>query len=381
MIVRTGRGACYAAFPGLFPAMEADMFSMARLRLAGALGLVLLCLGCTGQARNPCERLNAGRDCGSSMQLWIDGQFGAPPAEAYAAGGGELRRIFGVAAFHAIVGVSFVRRPGGNAEVRVDFARPREPYGSQPEPISTLIPDEIWRRAVAATADLRRIKWRPEGPSDEGGITVCADGVLWAVEVTERPGGPVRRRSSSSCEDERLEQVADELIALARSAFPACRALDARNEVAQFALVDCGLLAGDRMAAAAALDRFNDAAIDRFMDEPQQVLPYLMEDASLDWDGAGARGNAAVAMLLVRKMQEADVSRLVADKALGESSDRVRLTGFVTAYVRRPSGESERRFAPFTQIWMRSAGTDFRLASMEVGAFSAEALSAGAKSR
>lgn len=358
------------------------MFSMARLRLAGALGLVLLCLGCTGQARNPCERLNAGRDCGSSMQRWVDHYFRAPPAETYTARGGEVRRIFGVNAFgQGLVGVTFFGRAGGHAEVRVDFARPRRSSLVQPEPIHAELPDESWRQVMAATGDLSPLLTVSPEEREQGVIAVCADGALWGVEATAGRGGPILRRMSNSWDDRRLTRVAQALIALARSAFPACRALEPRDDVEQFGLADCGLLSGDKMAAAEGLNRFNGAAIDRFMDEPEQVRPYLKESASLDWDGAEAHGAGAFAELLVRRIQEGHTSWLVAVEVVGEGHDRVRITGFVTAYVSRPSGESERRFAPFTQIWTRSAGGDFRLARMEVSAFSAEPLSAGAKSR
>jgi hypothetical protein len=343
------------------------------LRRIGALGLILLCLGCAGHPSNTCAQLGAGAGCRSAMRQWIDAEFGAPPAEAYVAEGRELRRIFGVGAFHAIIGISFLHRPGGGSELRIDFARRRLPYASELGPIVTPIPEELWRRAVAATSDLGRIEWRTGGPVEPGSIIVCADGAIWGVEITERPRGPVRRRTSSSCEDKGLPRVADALISLARSAFPECRALKPRYRVEQYALMDCGLLAGDIMAAAEALNRFNEARLDDLDGRgPEEIGPFLAESMVLDWDGARVSGPAAVAPMLDRMARSARNTRLLIDRVTGDGAATVRMSGWALGYFGDPAGETEQRVAPWTQIWNRAAGGDFRLVRMEVGAWKPE---------
>ncbi len=353
--------------------MIADKSYLARLRLIGALGLALLCLGCAGHARNACAQLGSGAGCRSAMLRLIDDRFGAPPANAYAAEGRELRRIFGVGAFHAIIAISFLHRPGGDSELRIDFARRRLPYADELEPITTPITEELWRRALAATSDLGRIEWRTGEPPEPDMIIVCADGTLWGVEITERPGGPVRRRTSDSCEDESLPRVADVLISLARSAFPECRSLKPRYRVDQYALMDCGLLAGDKMAAAEALNRFNEARLDD-PDErgPEEIRSFLADAMVLDWDGARASGPAATVPMLDRMARSARDTRLMIDRVTGNDSATVRMSGWAVGYFGDPAGDPERRIAPWTQIWQRAGGGDFRLARMEVGAWRPE---------
>jgi hypothetical protein len=298
------------------------------IRILIAASLLMLCAGCVGPRFNFCARPTENPECGAYSRQVMTAKFGAESAEDIAERGEHARRIFVKNAFHTgVIGVTFVRRPDGGSEVQVDLPKPREAWRAQPAAIRAPASVELWRRAVAATSDLSPVPMMTREPLEPGDILVCADGWLHIVEIVEGRDGPIRRAIRSSCEEERVGQVRDELAALARSAFPSCALLE--HEVPVFALQDCGALGGERTAAAQALNRFNDLhGVSYRSWSSDEIAPYLRGDASLEWNGVRSKGAAAFARTWAAIPEPGRFSWLTVDSAVAESAERASISGF-----------------------------------------------------
>ena len=337
------------------------------IRILFAPPLLLLSAGCVGRNFNPCPMPTENPECGAYSRQLIAAKFGAESAEEIADRDEQARRIYYVNAFgRGILGTTFLRGPDGKAEVRVDLPRLPGTWRVQPAPIRAIISNEIWTRALAATSDLRPIKPKPDGPTEPGTIVVCADGWLYVVEIVEGRDRPVRRAMRSSCGDERLSKVRDALAAIARSEFPPCAMLDHEFEI--FALQDCGALGGDRNSAAEALNRFNALhGVSAREWAADKIGPYLAEDATLIWNGSQARGRQDFVRSWTQIPATTTASWLEIDTVVGESGDRVVITGFAIGYIRAANGQSDRAHAPFSQTWKRTGAEPFVLTAAEVG--------------
>jgi hypothetical protein len=154
--------------------------------------------------------------------------------------------------------------------------------------------------------------------------------------------------------------------------FPYCARLNPdhhRGSVGQ--LGACEMLAGDRMAAAEALNRFNEFRHARGGDHDPRISGYFASDARIDYQGNSVRpSGVAPHSFWLAQRGGAQRGSLFAIRAEGLTGTRVRITGVMERLEsndERPTAIAYR--APVEMIWAFELSQVYQIESITVGAW------------
>ncbi|RYH06365.1 MAG: hypothetical protein EON57_06640 [Alphaproteobacteria bacterium] len=228
------------------------------------------------------------------------------------------------------------------------------------------VPLATWDRLFAHAKYFDRDLAPRTGKTDD--LALCLHSWVVTVEAVTAPGprGGVRRKTQDACGEGLAVDLAFEMADTAVALLPACALLDAeRHRNAVTRLGACGQLTGDRAAAAQALNRYNAHWFANPQPGSAPSIAYLFHDqAEIEWpDQPRVRGGAAAALAWAGHMQQ---RRFWITRVIGETPDRVRIEGKVQQIADQ---RADWRSADAVQIWTRENGFDFRLRSLQVGAF------------
>ena len=348
--------------------------------LAFLIGVSLL----TGVGQLPAEAAVQGsaRDCRddrgadrcTAEQLRRDlAVYGLEPIEAHRDRGDQVRRVLFVDGYgRDMVAVTFNRAPGRDPTLLVHFPRAE---GQPPRPPSeALVPGETWQQVLQRGQHFDRQLVPVQGPNP---IEICMHSWIYRVEASDPaspPGRPAAARQivESACARGLAQPYAGFLAETALGLLPYCAALDRelhRNAASQ--LRDCGLLEGDRMAAAEALNQ-----IDRLKraDRPEDAaLGRSSFDwrAQLDWAGEqfGGDGGQAYGAWLERTTGDRRAN-LYVRRVIGERADRVRVEAWLARREERPGTGEVSLEAPVEFVLTSSSfDSGLRVERVTVGAF------------
>jgi len=331
-----------------------------------------------GKAADPSDECHdeRGRDLCAAERKRVGQLFGLAPIEAHLEAGDEVRRAFYMDGNgRDVVAIEFIRAHGAAPELRVHF--PRVEGKAPPPPLTAAVDDATWRALLRRTGLFERRLVPPPPPEKRLGegetITVCVHGWLYTVEASELARSEydparVRHRTESSCDDGLTGAAAAEMGAMAVPLLPACARLDLQQHRNEIALLGaCGLLTGDRLAGAVAMNEANNF---RYLEgreddvgDIQASFPF--SGATVDWAGE-AGPERGLAAFWVRKLRETGARALFIEAVDGESASRVRVRAALERYVREARGRRER--APVEQIWVRQ-GSGWVIERATVGAF------------
>lgn len=280
--------------------------------------------------------------CAAEQQQRVRELFGVPPIEELQAAGAEVRRAFFVDGYgRDQIALTFIRARGRDPMVSVHFKREKE--GRVPPPIEALVPAETWETVLQRGQNFdRKLVPLPEAPAN-GAITICLHSWVSTVESVEAPKNAageltIRRITQNACGDSLAVDYSFELAALALPLFPFCEALDPRsqrNNVTR--LTACGLLEGDRLAAANAFNKALELANINGADDAGAARYVFDYSAKLDWAGTqlGGRGGQAF-QAWVERTTGTPTAHLFIHRAVAERSDRVRVEGSLHRYEAVP---------------------------------------------
>ncbi len=299
--------------------------------------------------------------CDAESRRQTRARFGVPSIEELNESGAQVRRAFFVDGYGSEMPViTFIRAPGAGPRVTVSIVRESANGSRRVVELTEELSAPVWDDAIARTELFHRAlapQTMPVTDDEEAAITICLHSWVTTVEAADPPGS-LRMRTQDSCNEGLTTEAGFYLARLAYEALPYCTALelnDYRNRVA--ALQACALLEGDRLAAAEALNRI-DA-----MDDARLLVPvansFLQHNITIEWGAERANGAAAAAALWDAKDQQR--RHLYHTSVIGESANRVRVTGIVYE-----SYEEGARHAEVEQIWTREHAWRFRLSSMRV---------------
>lgn len=263
----------------------------------------------------------------------LRGIYDVLPIKAHQARGDQMRRAFFVDGNgHDVVAIVFVRTPGREPTAWIHF--PRRQGKAASEPLQAEVPKAVWQHVLNRSWLFDRKLVALPTVHDDGSITLCLHPWNYTVEALDLPepdasarADPARRRTGNSCEDDLIQDYANELGRTALPLFPACAALDPagyRNDALR--LEDCAKLRGDRLAAAEVL---NIASGFREPGDPEDspALARLFADgAVVHWEGTVLRGPALEKAWLA-KLKSSRAYYFRAQSVEGLSSEKVRLIG------------------------------------------------------
>jgi hypothetical protein len=309
--------------------------------------------------------------CAAEQHRKVLALYDMQPIETHARAGDQVRRVFYVDGYgRDMVAIAFTRPAGGDAMLSVHW--PRKAGEPARAPATALISGEIWRNVLRRSADFDR-DLQPE-PKDakSDAITICLHSWVYTVEASDRPaqkGGEeqVARKVHDACGEGLAERFAHDAQEMALALVPFCDALDSeqhRNPAAQ--LHACQALEGDRLAAAAALNRITvlNHIGSGDVDKAKQAFRY---DAALDWGGeaaAGAPGGAAD--LWLRKAAVGGRASFYVGRVVGERADRARADGELVRYV-ESGAEPKQQVAPVSLILEARDGFPLMVSRATVG--------------
>jgi hypothetical protein len=303
--------------------------------------------------------------------------FGLDPIERHREAGDQVRRALYVDGYgRDMVAIAYVRPRGRDPVVRVHFRR-REGEAQLPTleaPVPQGVWDDLLRRSARFDRTLDSVR-----EVDDGTMLLCIHGWDYTIEaydpyLSEFEFGEVRRKTENACDEGLVEILAQEMYEAAIPLLPPCALLDRtqyRNGAVQ--LMTCGRLRGDRLAAAAVvnrLDRFKSLESDPFwpleIGAGRAVEDLFDSEAVVDWNGE-RNGEKDPVAFLISKLVGAERSVFIFNLAEGERADRVRVTGALERTT-KAAGKESTESAPVEQIWVRN-GDDFDLESMKIGPF------------
>ncbi|HEX8364256.1 MAG TPA: hypothetical protein VF603_03115 [Allosphingosinicella sp.] len=304
--------------------------------------------------------------------------FGLPPASRRLAAGDQVRRamVFG-RNLNPVVAVEF-RRARGN-EPTVAIYLPRETDSALREPaISAPVPLAAWERVVEASDHFDRelvpLPPRPEPTSDDEIVIYCSDAWVHIVEATdspdtrlgyldESPRSRIRQRVEDTCSGGLANAYADLLVETARQLIPACRALEPRSRGADV-LAICGILDGDRMAAAEAFNRLRGLRDAR---DPARLRSMFSDRIALDWQGTPAARREDATRLWLAGTRADGGAHLFFRRLVGDNANRVRVTAVLEKWTN--CQQSCRLWSAPVELVAESRLDVFEISQARVGAF------------
>jgi hypothetical protein len=320
-------------------------------------------------------RGDRGVDRCADVQRRLRELYGVKAIEAHLGADDQVRRAYYVDGNgRDLVHIAFVRAAGRDPTVWVHF--PRRPGVAALEPLQAPVPKAAWDHVLDRSSLFDRTLAPLERVQADGFITICLHGWGYAIEATDppEPGSgsgrpPPRRAIGNSCDDDLVADYATELARSAVALFPACMALDPqhyRNDASRLAA--CGMLSGDRIAAADVLNSANALREPRDPEDEPVLSALFSDDAVIDWDGSVIRGAPGPARTWLARLKTTRARYFYAESVEGLSSRRVRLLGkLARAQQGVEDGSMER--ASVEQIWVFTPEHDYRVESVKVGPF------------
>ena len=314
--------------------------------------------------------------CSAEQQRLVRELFGVPAIEELQAAGAEVRRAFYVDGYgRDLIALSFTRAAGSDPMLAVHW--PGTSSSPAREPAQVLLPRPVWEEVLTGSEYFDR-DLAPRA-SDSGGPVICMHSWVYTVEAADpargraRPGA-LRRKVEDACGDGLAEAYAVDLSRIALAALPHCAALDPaqyRNEASM--LHACGLLAGDRLAAAEASNqglRINQLSNPEMAASALNVFHYR---ATLSWNGEQLGGDRqAAAHAWIAGLRAEPRTNLWIKSWVGEHENRVRAEGELIRPVEQPSGDPVLYRAPVTLVWTREfSRMPFQVEQATVGPFAA----------
>lgn len=315
------------------------------------------------------------RTCPSDRQRALLAAYEVRTLEAHQADGDQVRRVFYVDGYgRDLILIAFVRSPGRDPMLSLHFPGQN---GRRPMAIQTPVPGEIWDEVMRRSYHFDR-ELIPASEPTSAEQPICSHSWQYIVEGTgstrERGTESIRRKIVDTCDDGLAQDFAEDAARLARPLLPSCAALDLGQYQNSpiLALSACRLLGGDRIAAAAALNRADSFRQVRSERQAGLLAGRFHYSALIDWNGSrSANGEAAPQFWIEQISRAGDVS-LFFDSVHGESADRVRITGRLSRWVRAAEDVQPRpEMAPVEFTWESEAGGLFQVRRVTVGPWQA----------
>lgn len=294
---------------------------------------------------------------GPALAACADGRaraYGVPTISTHFANGDTVLRVFLIDRHgNNRLLIAFTRAIGREPTAFVYY--PPRDMGPTPAPMQATLPEASWDEALWR-ADYADRSLVPSAPGDG----FCLDPSALVFEASEparvgavRPSR-TRRHVASICDDAPLVPFFSDLTRIAMPLFPACQALQTEDYRGPAeALVQCSVLAGDRLAAARAVKRASGFELVQGPQYFGNIDEFFFYNATIDWNGRRtAPGEEHLAEFWAARVGEDHVSYFIIDRAEGVSADRVRITGRLGRSVDR-SDERTIYIAPFEQIWVQ----------------------------
>lgn len=309
--------------------------------------------------------------CTAERQRLVREHYRVKSIEEHQAAGEQVRRVFYVDGYgRDLLAIAFVRAPGRDPEVRIHLPPPAGSAAAPP--MEAMVPKAAWEEVLDRSwlFDRELVAVKPDGP------VICMHSWVYTIEASD-PAGPAtygrsrppRRKTGDACRDDLAQAYADDVARLALPLFPACAALDPglhRNDASRLAA--CGILRGDRLAAAEVLNNADAFRRARQVDEAILLRGRFASAATIDWNGSVSRDSLRLHEFWLAKMAEAGSPSFYIDSVEGLTSQRARLLGTLSRTEERPEGERRLR-ARVEQIWVFTPAREYQVESVKVGPF------------
>ena len=308
--------------------------------------------------------------CAPEQQAGTRALFGARPIEEHLAAGDQVRRVFYVDGYgRDLVLITFIRPRGGDPRLEVRF--PRSEGGAGRRALEAPVPKAVWDEVIDRSGLFDRPLARPAAGDD---VSICLHSWVYTVEAADPPRATspqrLRRRTGDACHEDLVQAYAGDVARAAVPLLAGCDLLDRRRHRNEATLLAaCGMLEGDRLVAAQALNRAQLlAAVNSPADagRAQGVFDYR---GTVEWDGERLGGEADGAMAAwLERTTRPNYAYLAIHRVVGEAADQAR----VEATLTRRDGEGARErvmSAPVTLHMSRGPGDDFTVARAVVGPF------------
>ncbi|HEY0116063.1 MAG TPA: hypothetical protein VGB54_10110 [Allosphingosinicella sp.] len=313
--------------------------------------------------------------------------FGIVPIEEHARTGARVRRAFYIDSYgRYLVAISFIRAPGRDPMLHVDF--PTREGAARALPATAPVSEATWRQVLERSRHFDRdLVARPaaQNPDEVGNrhldpdevvVRGCLHGWVFKVEATD-PSGPAAERMGFSqkledaCTGGLTVDYAEALAELALPLLPYCSALDPeQHRNVQSLLAECGLLEGDRLAAAQA---YNLVWRLRYVDGRDAGLldRIFHTEAVLHWAGEELGGGTRSAVdAWVQRANALGRTEFSVTRVRGYGADRARIEGQLVRYHHGPGNAPSRRsVAPVALELEPDASDELRVRRATVGPF------------
>lgn len=313
--------------------------------------------------------------CAAERQAKVRALFGVAPIDDHATRGEQVRRAFYVDGYGKdLVAISFVRAPGHNPVVEVRL--PPTAIPAAEKLLTATVPQHIWNDVIERSKHFdRKLAPRTAAKAGELPVSICMHSWVYTIEASDpasRPNqkGEIRSATEDACDDGLAGAFALYLAKATVPLFPACEALDQeqhRNEATLLGV--CSYLSGDRLAAAAVMNRLQKLRYARSEADFDKVRGDFAHRASIDWNGERVElpwDDAARFWL----------QRLAAAKAIfypgrihGERFDRARMEGVLQRSIDDASGQNRYETAQVQMLWVFQPSQEFDVESVTVGPF------------
>lgn len=299
------------------------------------------------------------------------------PIEAHRDAGDQVRRAFYVDGYgRDVVAIAFVRSPGRDPEVRIHFVR--EEAAPDLAPIVAPVPADVWDLLIERSEHFDRALVPLPQPPAANEIVICMHSWVFTVEAADPAmyeGEPatIRRRTEDACENGLTEAYAAEIYRAALPLFPYCARLDARQyRTPANQLASCGVLTGDRSAAAMVMNAVDPLRRARGPDDLAEIAVLFDHRSRVTWNGepnpTGGLDDAA--RYFLTRLAESRADYVYVERVDGERSDRVRLLG---GLVRRAEQEEEDgdlvQRATVEMVWEEEHDDHFLIREARIGPF------------
>lgn len=294
--------------------------------------------------------------------------FGVDAIESFRAPGTTVRRVFYVDGYgRDVIAISFIRRPERDPMMFVHF--PRREGQPAPGPMEAQVPEPVWRELLAASEGFERDLEPSRGTPD-----LCMHSWVYTVEAADPPYGYAPARSARKTRDACGISLAQRFARLAYTQavplLPHCAVLDqANHRNAATLLQACGLLSGDRSAAAAALNAAAPLTRRLDADDLAGVRQAFAWEGTLDWAGTRSGGNGTAGRNWTERVSNARID-LSITRVHGLAADRVAMNGQL---LRRLPGAEDTpngyELAPVQFTWVFSGTQQWEIERATVGAF------------